>query len=100
MKRTALQNGGWFDADTAEKYEEADYFDGSNRISRATHSEWDHENLYRPRSGRWVLNAWSQRQGSTESYREISEADAVQWLIRNEHPVPDTLQEAAAKLEV
>lgn len=100
MDRTALQDGGWFDKDTAEKFEEGDRFDGSNRVSLATGSEWDHENLYRTRSGRWVLNIWSQRQGSTESYREISQPEAVDWLVRNEHEVPDSLAKVAETTEV
>lgn len=85
MSRIALSDGsGWFDAERAVKFEEGTFWNGNNHISRATGSEWDHQALYYTRSGRWVLNEWSQRQGSLESYREIDVAEAAQWLVANE----------------
>ena len=72
---------GWFDIDAAEKFSEDTYFDGSNQISKATGSQWNHETLYRTKGGRWVLNCWSQWQGSRETWEFISEAEAREWLI-------------------
>jgi len=40
MKRQALANGKWFDIETA--------------------TQWDHQKLYRSRTGKWVLHHWSQ----------------------------------------
>ncbi len=110
MSRIALSDGsGWFDAEKAVKFEEATFWNGNNHISRATGSQWEHEALYFTRANRWVLNEWSQRQGSIEAYREIDVAEAAQWLVENERSdalaeLPDDvrarLNEALAKREV
>lgn len=99
MQRQPLYTGGWFDLDAATKYEEGRRWDGSNHISLATGSQWDHECLYRTRSGRWVLHHWSQRQGSGDSWREIDDAAAAQWLVANEHD-PDQTDAASAAAEL
>lgn len=83
MNRQPLDDGGWFDLDTAEHWDEATRHDGRNMISIATGSQWDHEELYRTRKGLWVLHAWSQWQGSTESWQRLSTPIAIEWLIRN-----------------
>ncbi len=84
MTRVALTDGGgWFDADKAEKVNEGSTHDGRNMISLATGSQWEHEALYRTRGGKWILNHWSNYQGSRESYTLISDADAAAWLVRN-----------------
>ena len=91
MQRIALTDefgnptGTWFDADRAIRYAEDEDWDGSNFISRATGSQWNHEALYRTASGRWILNGWSAYQGSTETYYEISPSRAEDWLIANDH---------------
>jgi hypothetical protein len=76
---------GWFNDATATDFAEATYWDGNNHISRATRSQWDHERLSRTKGGRWVLNCWSQRQGSVESYEFVSDEQAKTWLLANEH---------------
>ena len=76
---------GWFDDEKAEKFIEARNWDGSNMISVATGSQWNHEALYRTAGGRWVLNAWSQYQGTLESYTYVSDRKAETWLLLNEH---------------
>lgn len=78
---------GWFDADAAEKFEEDTWFDGSNRISKATGSQFEHEALYRTKGGRWVLDKWSQWQGSRETYEFISDDEAREWLIAQNEDV-------------
>ena len=78
MERTALDNGGWFDASKATLFEEYTYWNGNNHISCAARSQWGHEALYYTRSGNWVLNEWSQYQGSREVYRKINESAAIQ----------------------
>jgi len=84
MTRQVLDDGGWFDADRAEQWEEATRWDGNNHISRATGSQWAHECLYRTRKGVWVLHAWSQWQGSTPRWHRVSAPDAIAWLLRND----------------
>lgn len=73
-----------FAADAADSYSETTRWDGNNHISRATGSQWEHEELYRTLNGSWVLNHWSQWQGSRTTYREISTRQAVEWLLINE----------------
>ena len=74
---------GWFDYDKAEVFWENTEWDGSNRISVITGSQWDHEALLRTSGGRWVIRAHSNRQGVMDSYRFISDSEAREWLIRN-----------------
>lgn len=75
---------GWFDSKKAERFEEATEWDGSNHISIATGSQWDHEALYRTVGGRWVLHRWSQWQGRPETYRFLTDQEAQTWLLAND----------------
>jgi len=86
MKRQNLTDdtGRWFDFDSVIDFDENSDWDGNNFISAATGSQWDHEKLYYTRSGRWILNEWSQWQGTTETYEEIGQETATQWLAENE----------------
>ena len=91
MKRIALTDdygnstGTWFDLDRATRYEEDSRWNGSNWISRATGSQWDHECLWKTASGRWILNTFSARSGTLEHYFEIDQDAAEKWLIENDH---------------
>ncbi len=76
---------GWFDENKAERFSEATWWDGSNHVSVATGSQWDHQVLYRTKGGRWVLHSWPQWQGRPERYRFITDAEAQTWLLKNEH---------------
>lgn len=78
---TGTRVAGWFDIDKATAYEEDTEWDGNNRISKATGSQWDHQILYRTAKGRWVLHCWSQYQGSTPSYEFVTDEVAREWLI-------------------
>lgn len=99
MKRKVLTDGRWFDADKAESFEEDTRWDGSNNISRATGSQWDHEKLYRTAGKKWIVCHWSQWQGSETTYTEISDTYAAEWLVRNGYDHPDVADEIDA-LEV
>ena len=96
MNRINIGGGRWFNSNSAECYEEAAERDSNgNLISHATGSQWDHECLYQTSSGVWVLNWWSQWQGSTETYKVVAEKCAYAWLIDNNHEVPgDVFAEA------
>lgn len=102
MNRIALTDGpGWFDRDKATCYEEGTRFNGSNHISLATGSQWEHEELHHTKSGSWILCSWSDWQGSgAPTYERISEQDAADWLIRNKRTLPSGLQALAAGREV
>ena len=76
---------GWFDDEKAEKFKEMRDWDGSNWISVATGSQWNHQDLYRTAGGRWVLHHWSQWQGSRDWYEFISNERARDWLLKNGH---------------
>ena len=87
MARIALTDGSgkWFDNDKAQEFTENTEWNGNNNISKVTGCQWDHQILYRTASGRWVLNAWSQCQGTMESYFEITDQEAAEWFMKNEY---------------
>ncbi len=74
---------GWFDYDKAERFAEDTDWDGSNRISVNTGSQWSHEGLLRTRQGRWVHTTYSNYQGTLPTYAYVSGDQAREWLIRN-----------------
>lgn len=87
MKRIALTNGSgsWFDKETAIEFQEDTFWNGSNNISLATNSQAEHEILYFTASGAWVLNTWSQFEGSGETYDMIDPEQAAIWMGLNNH---------------
>jgi len=86
-------SGNWFDKDEAKEFCESTRFNGSNRISIATGSQWEHQSLYQTKKGVWILHSWSQQQGVSEEINRISEQLAFVWLIKNDYsqyvPVQD-----------
>lgn len=102
MKRIALTDGTgrWFNEETAERFKEDTYHDGRNWISKATGSQWEHQCLYRTKGGRFILNCWSQYQGSTESYREIDNEEAAIWFSRNGYDPHPACEKEFAELEL
>lgn len=71
---------GWFDLNAAEKFEEDTFFDGSNHISRATGSQWTHQELFRTKKGQWVLHTWG-GYGNSSSWEFVAESVAKEWLL-------------------
>lgn len=94
MTRIALTDGSgaWFNSESAILFKEDTRFDGRNQISVPTGSQWEHQWLYYTKSGKWVLNEFSNYQGSLESYAQISEDEAVTWLIQNGYSTTDDLE--------
>jgi hypothetical protein len=106
MKRIVLtdDSGKWFDGDKTIDFKEDTTWDGNNHISNATGSQWDHQQLHYTKGGSWVLWEWSQWQGSTDSYTEVSERFAIRWLIQQccvdddgIDELPESVQEAVEK---
>ena len=98
MNRQAIDNTHtWFDIGKSTQYLEDTHFNGSNMISVNTGSQWDHEALYRTKSGSWILHCWSQWQGSGETWTLIDDETAAAWLVANNHETDDTAAEKAAK---
>lgn len=94
--RQPIDGGGWFDLGAATAFKESQHFDGRNMISDATHSQWEHEKLYRTKRGTYVLHAWSQWQGSGESWQRLEVTEAADWLVRNGHDLETVAEPAAA----
>ena len=102
MKHQALDDGTVFDLDSATRYPEQTRREGHSRISQATGSQWDHEELWRTAERAWVLHAFSEQQGGHSGYdawTQITDERAAAWLVNNGHDIPDDLQHSAVKAE-
>ena len=105
MKRVSLtdRSGQWFDSEKAEFYKENIYHDGRNFISMATRSQFEHETIYITKSGKFILNHWSNWQGSVETYEIISKDDAAEWFGKQgfqDNEIPDIFLDEVYKLEI
>jgi len=100
MARVALTDGSgaWFNTDSAVLFKEDTRWNGNNHISVPTGSQWDHEYLYYTKSGKWVKHGYSQWQGSLDTYEQIDEQDAIEWLIQNGHTDEDCLAKLPASV--
>ena len=103
MNRITLTDAPqWFDESSAVQFTECLRWDGNNHVSKATGSQWDHEALYWTRDGNWVLHRWSQWQGRLETWTEVDEPQAVNWLISQEttdadlEELPEAVRHAVA----
>lgn len=74
---------GWFNPDSATRYDEDTRWDGNNNVSVNPVGQYGHQALYRTKGGRWILNTWSQYQGVEERYEFVDDATAKDWLLRN-----------------
>lgn len=105
MKRIALTDGTgqWFDEDKAEVYNGVAFHDGRNWISKATGSQWEHESIYVTKSGKFILNHYSNLQGSRETYELISKEDAAAWFAKqgfSDDDIPKIFRKEVADLEI
>lgn len=71
----------WFNVEKAIQFEENIYWDGKNRIPRTTRSQWEHERLLYTRYGNWILDSWSQWEGSPCTTKKITVQEAADWII-------------------
>lgn len=90
---------GWYSSDKATAYGEGTRWDGNNVVSLATGDQWAHQRLIRTAGGRWVLNSWSDWQGSREKYEFISHSAAVAWLIACEYTEADIKRITGEQIE-
>lgn len=98
--RYRMESGDVVNTDKAVQcWEEETYFDGTNQISRATGSQWDHETLYRSRRGRFYVVHESQWQGSKDHCEWVDEREAVRWILVNEGDIPEDLEHLIAEVE-
>jgi len=84
--------GAIFDTGRAKKHwPEASDWDGSNHISRATGSQWNHEDLYLSQKGHYYVIRSSNYQGSQDEMGILSPKEAAAWLLLNDHDLPADL---------
>ena len=96
MSRYKMDDGTVIDtANASRHWKEETRWDGNNHISVATGSQWNHEDLYRSRRGRYYIERTSQWQGSTPSAEWVGNRTAAAWLLANEHEIPEELREVA-----
>ncbi len=102
MKRAVLTDGTgrWFDTEKVEHFAEGTKWDGSNHISKATGGQWEHESLYRTAGGLWILNCWSNYQGSQDSYEEVSSEESAKWVLKNDYEPHIACIKEYARLEI
>ena len=86
MPKFELESGKVFDSEHSKRQWGEDRFhDGNNWISKATGQQWLHERLHLTKGGAWVVEHWSQWQGSHPFVREVTALDAARWLLLNDH---------------
>jgi len=84
--------GAIFDTEKAKSYwSEASDWNGSNRISRMTGSQWNHETLYLSAKGRYYVVRTSDIQGRPDGMEILSPREATAWLIFADHELPEDL---------
>lgn len=102
MSKYKMEDGSVVNTDKAKNFwKEATNWDGRNHISVPTGSQWQHERLYQSTKDRFYINSWSNWQGSEDTYRYVSEAEAVTWLLQNGHDesIPESLKALVADVE-
>lgn len=87
----ALEGGGVVTLANATKWHEDTRWDGSNHISCATGSQWEHETLYCNPHGTYVIERDSQHQSTPTTYRKVETEEAAVWLVRNGHDIPNSM---------
>lgn len=103
LSENGEKTGRFFNDKKADLYKEDTNWNGNNWISEATGSQWSHEFIYRTKGGIYVLNCFSDYQGSHETYEIISKEQASEWFVKNNYSdenLPDELKKQVAELEV
>ena len=103
MKRIAVLNGFWFDADKAEFFKENTWHDGNNFISKSTGCQWEHEDMYLTKGGKFISKRWSNYQGRGTVYEVVSNEYASEWFVKNEFSndeIPTILHDGVSSLEL
>lgn len=99
MSRFQMDGGTVVDTDKASQtWQEQTRWDGRNQISVNTGSQWNHEQLYRSRKGRYYIVRWSDWQGSTPHAEWVSNHEATRWLLLNEEELPEELVKLEAEV--
>lgn len=76
---------------SAQSWDDDVTWDGKNRISVQTGSQWDQQTLYRTQKGRYYIVCYSRRDGVLPRAQWLSMEEAARWLLRNGDELPDDL---------
>jgi len=99
MSRYRMDDGTVVDTEkAAQSWSENTRWDGNNHISKATGSQWAHEELFRSRKGRYYVEHTSQYQGSTPHVEWVSREEAARWLLAQDNELPDDLKDLEGAL--
>jgi hypothetical protein len=92
MTTYRMDDGTVVDTDRATTHwNEATFWDGHNHVSKATGSQWTHQTLYRSRKARYYVEHTSQWEGARSHVEWLSPQAAAQWLLHNDHELPEDL---------
>jgi hypothetical protein len=86
----------WFNVEAAVLFREKTRWNGNNHISVNTGSEWNHQDLYYTKSGRWVLESSSP---CLETLHEIDESRAIKWLCFNDCWDDDAIEKLPPRIK-
>lgn len=93
MAKFPMEDGSVVNTEKAKRtWKEDTNFNGRNHISVNTGSQWEHETLYLSAKNRYYIVNDSQWQGSLPDAVYISNEEAANWLIRNDHDLPEDLE--------
>jgi hypothetical protein len=99
MSKYRMDDGTVVDTDkSSDNWVEDSYWDGSNHISKATGSQWEHQRLYRSRKGRYYVERTSDWQGSRPHVEWVSNEEATRWLLANDQELPADLKHLEAEI--
>lgn len=97
MARYKMDDGVVVETDNSlNAWNEEREWDGKNRISVNTGSQWEHETLYKSRKGRYYIEYSSDWQGKLSSAEWIAPKVACVWLLANDYSpseIPNDLHE-------
>jgi hypothetical protein len=83
---TGMDGLVWFAPDEATEYPERETARGPDAPPSSEGARWDHQALFRTKTGHWLLHMWSARE---ERWREVPAEVAADWLRKNRYePVP------------
>ena len=100
MSKYQMQDGTVINTDrSSESWSENSDWNGSNNVSCATKSQFEHETLYRSRKGRYYKVCWSQWQGNLPYAEWLDERAACRWLLVNNKDIPEDLKELVDEVE-
>jgi hypothetical protein len=96
-----MENGAVINTDKAQAHWDEDtWWNGSNYISKATGSQWEHQTLYKSRKGRYYILFESNWENTPTRAEWVSMEEAARWLLANNYyDLPKDLVQLAEEIE-